>query len=184
MGHDESDKTEEAGDTDGTGCEKGCNGRKAQAGPFDVEAQAAGHVVAELEKVQVVRADKGQDEADCRIRRNDGHVFPAAGRQSPDHPKQGAVDAVTVKDEDSRDDGSQEGRYGDAGQDDAHDLDAVLPGQKVDRAGSGHGPDKGDGRHQKGVRRDDDEDDEAEEAGTGRDADDMGIGQGISHDGL
>ena len=40
---------------------------------------------------------------------------PATGRQAADHPQQGPVDAVAVKDEDTRNDGPQKGRHGDAG---------------------------------------------------------------------
>lgn len=61
-------KPKEAGDTDGTGREEGCYGRKSQTSHFDVEAQAAGHVFPELEKVQIVSADKGQDKADGGMR--------------------------------------------------------------------------------------------------------------------
>ena len=77
------------------------------------------------------------------------------------------MDAVTVKNEDARNNGAQEGRHGDTSQDDAHWPDAVFPGQEINEDGCRHGPEEGGRRHPEEVCRPDDEDDNARQAGTG-----------------
>ena len=184
MRHDESDKAQESDDGDGARCQKSRDRREQKARDLDAKDETPRDLITQEQDIELAREGEGEHETNNRIREDHVDLRPAARRQTADHPHQGAVHAVAVKDHQGGDARAEKSRDGDARQDDADRADAILPCEQIDGDSGRHRAEEGGRRHKSLVPGEDEHDEDARKSRPRRDADDVRVGEGILHDRL
>ena len=118
------------------------------------------------------------------VRQEHLDVRPAPRGEPADHPHQGTVNPVTVEDHHRRDARTEKGGHGNAREDDARRTDAVPPRKDVDEERGEHRPAECGGGDEPRRARQHEHDKNARKTRTGRDADNVRVGERISEDRL
>ena len=96
MGHNEPDEAEQADDRDGARGKESRHCREQDARALDGEADAARHIITELQDVEPLRCEKREPAGGGGIGQEHLDVGPAARRESAHHPHECTVHAVAV----------------------------------------------------------------------------------------